>query len=481
MQLARLLFPALRWNAETGFDHEAGTIDFALERGAGGFIIFGGEAAAVKELCAGLRARSQTPLLIGADLERGAGQQFRGATALPPLAALGSLDDLAVTRQAAALTAREALAVGVNWVLAPDADLDIEPLNPIIGTRAFGGDPVRVAAHVAAWIEGCRAGGALCCVKHFPGHGRTVQDSHEARPVVAADAATLEADITPFRAAIIAGTDAVMTAHVAYPALDPTGTPATLSAPILSMLRQKLGFAGLIVTDAMIMQGLLDAAGGGGHAAVGALTAGCDVLLYPPDPAAALAAIEAALGNGLPRSRVASAIGRVATATGNAPAASGLYGRAIDTAWARAMAERTIRHIRGDVVCPREFELMTVDDDLGGPYPPPSRETLVTELRHSGFEPIPVTAPSGEHAAVAAVYADIRAWKGRPGLSAAAVASLEAAVARRSDLLVLLFAHPRLAARTPGWNLVCAWGGEAVMQSAAARWLATETTPRTAA
>jgi beta-glucosidase-like glycosyl hydrolase len=481
MQLARLLFPALRWSADTGFDHETGTIDFALEHGAGGFIIFGGEAATVKELCARLRARSQTPLLIGADLERGAGQQFHGATALPPLAALGSLDDLAVTRQAAALTAREALAVGVNWVLAPDADLDIEPRNPIIGTRAFGGDPVRVAAHVAAWIEGCRAEGALCCVKHFPGHGRTVQDSHEARPSVAADAGTLEADITPFRAAVIAGTDAVMTAHVAYPALDPTGTPATLSAPILSILRHKLGFGGLIVTDAMIMQGLLDAAGSGADAAVGALAAGCDVLLYPADPAAALAAIENALGTGLSRSRVASAIGRVTTATGNAPVGAGMYGRAIDTAWAMATAERTIRHVRGDVFCPREFELLTVDDDLGGPHPPPSRETLMVQLRRSGFEPSAVSALSGERAAVAAVYADIRAWKGRPGLSGRAIERIQAAVARRADLLVLLFAHPRLAVETPGSNLVCAWGGEAVMQAAAARWLAAETTPRTAA
>jgi len=481
MQLARLLFPALRWSAESGFAHETGTIDFALEKGVGGFIIFGGEAVAVKELCAHLRTRSQTPLLIGADLERGAGQQFRGATQLPPLAALGLLDDLAVTRQAAALTAREALAVGVNWVLAPVADLDIEPLNPIIGTRSFGGDPVRVAAHVTAWIEGCRAEGALCCVKHFPGHGRTVRDSHETRPIVAADAAALEADITPFRAAVIAGTDAVMTAHVAYPSLDRSGAPATLSAPILSRLRQKLGFDGLIVTDAMIMQGLLDAAGGGAHAAVRALAAGCDVLLYPSDPAAALEAIENALGRELARSRAASAISRVTTATGNAPAGRGQYGRAIDTAFSMATAERTIRHIRGDVFCPREFELLNVDDDLGGPYPPPARDTLVAELQRVGLEPRVVAGLSGERAAVAAVYADIRAWKGRPGLSARAIESLEAALARRPDLLVLLFAHPRLAIDTPGWNVVCTWGGEAVMQAAAARWLAAETTPRSAA
>jgi beta-N-acetylhexosaminidase len=177
-ETGRLVFPALRWHSETGFTDERDTIDTALRLGAGGFCIFGGSAAAVSELTASLRQRSHVPLLIGSDLERGAGQQFPEATQLPPLAALGSLDDLTATRHAAELTAREALALGVNWIFAPVADVDLEPRNPIVGSRSFGTDPVRVAAQVAAWIDGCHAEGVLCCAKHFPGHGRTVDDSH---------------------------------------------------------------------------------------------------------------------------------------------------------------------------------------------------------------------------------------------------------------------------------------------------------------
>jgi beta-glucosidase-like glycosyl hydrolase len=482
MQATRTMFPALRWDPATGFAHALPAIDMALELGAGGFVLFGGDAAAVKELTAALRARSTTPLLIAADLERGAGQQFRGATQLPPLAAIGSLDDLSITRQAAALTAREALSLGVNWIFAPVADLDIEPRNPIVGTRSFGSDPVRVAAHVTAWIEGCRDEGALCCAKHFPGHGRTTEDSHAALPTVSADRATLEMDLTPFRAAVIAGADSIMTAHVAYPALDPSGAPATLSSPILEgLLRRELGYEGLIVTDALIMQGLLAASVDEGSAAVAALQAGCDALLYPNDPSRVQLAIDAALGNGLSRARVARALGRLSVAATAAPDSGPGWGRTADTAWALGLAERTVRIERGEVHCPREFDLLTVDDDLGGPWPPPSRATLLQSLREAGFAPRPVDALDGSRAAVIAVYADIRAWKGQPGLSATAKRSLAQAHDRRPDALYLLLGHARLAAELPGRNVVVAWGGEALMQAAAARWLAGETTPLTAA
>src|SRR5690606_11098164 len=112
--------------------------------------------------------------------------QFRGATPLPPAAALGGLEDPEATHRAAEITAREARALGVGWVLAPVADVDLEPLNPIVGTRAFGPDPQSVARQVEAWVRGCADGGALSCAKHFPGHGRTVGDSHLTRPRVGA-------------------------------------------------------------------------------------------------------------------------------------------------------------------------------------------------------------------------------------------------------------------------------------------------------
>lgn len=480
MQLARLLSPALRWSDDTGFDHERDSIEVALELGVGGFILFGGEAAAVRALTAELRQRSAEPLLIGADLERGAGQQFRGATQLPPLAALGHLDDLTVTRQAAALTAREALSLGIDWVLAPVADLDIEPDNPIIGTRSFGADPTRVAAHVTAWIEGCRNEGARCCAKHFPGHGRTTVDSHATRPVVTAPREDLELDLTPFRAAILAGADGIMTAHVAFPALDPTGAPATASPTIVQkLLRDELEFDGIVMTDALIMQGILE--DGAARAMVGPIAAGCDLLLYPPDATAAVSALGAALGNGLDESTARAACDRIVAAAPRPRDTRRSIGRSADAQWVRTVAERTIHVVRGSADVPREFDLLTIDDDLGGPYPPPSRAAFTDALRAAGFDPRSVSEPEGKRALVIAVYADIRAWKGRPGLSASAKRSVADAIERRNDAVVLLFAHARLARDTPGANVVAAWGGEAVMQSAAARWLAGESTPPNAA
>src|SRR5690606_875867 len=198
------------------------------ELGVGGFIFFGGTAEAVASLTKELHERSRVRLLIGADLERGAGQQFRGLTGLPPLAALGALRDADAIRRAARLTAREALSVGVNWVYAPDCDLDVEPDNPIIGTRALGSDANVVADLAAEWIDSCQSEGVLACAKHFPGHGRTLGDSHMDLPSVSASRAMLEQeDLLPFHAAIDAGVASVMTAHVVYPALDASGTPAT--------------------------------------------------------------------------------------------------------------------------------------------------------------------------------------------------------------------------------------------------------------
>jgi len=488
---ARLLFPAIRWDADAGFDAAEDAIADALDLGVGGFIVFGGEAAAARALIERVRAAAPHPLLFGADLERGAGQQFRGATSLPPLAAIGHLDELDTTRRAGSLTAREALAIGVDWVYGPVADLDVEARNPIVGTRAFGSRPGRVGEHVAAWVEGCQATGSLACVKHFPGHGRTTTDSHAGLPVVEASRDMLQADLAPFAAGLRAGAASVMTAHVAFPALDPSGAPATLSEPILGgLLRDRMGFAGIVVTDAMIMDGVQDgAAGDAVGAGVRALSAGCDALLYPDDPAALAAAITEALAGGrLDRARVASAGARVA---GAAAAAAGVrdaaapgtghegWGRAEDAAWAREVARASIVPLAGrtSLGAADGVVVVDVDDDLGGPYPPPTRERLPEALRSAGLEVSHVPDHRGGNGGsddrraaplLIAVYADIRAWKGRPGLSEGAVRAVGRALESRTDALVALFGHPRLADRLPGRRMLAAWGGEPIMQEAVA-------------
>ena len=197
----RLILPALRWRDDTGFAHEAGTHRrraglrrrrvHPLRRDAGG-----GARADGRALASAPDGRSSSPPTSSA----GAGQQFPGLTEFPPPGALASLDDPDAIRAAASTTAREALSLGINWVLAPVADLDIEPANPIVQTRSFGADPARVAEAVATWVEACQGAGALACVKHFPGHGRTTRDSHDDLPTVDADLATLErTDLEPFR------------------------------------------------------------------------------------------------------------------------------------------------------------------------------------------------------------------------------------------------------------------------------------------
>lgn len=478
-EVTRLLFPAIRWDRERGDWDGADRIEPLARLGVGGWILFGGPASAVAELTAEFRAASPHPILVGADLERGAGQQFEGATPLPPAAALASLDDLAATRRAAELTAREARALGIDWVYAPVADVDAEPANPIVGTRAFGAEPSTAARQVAAWVEGCR-GGALATAKHFPGHGRTTADSHLRLPVVDADAATLDAEMAPFRAAVEAGVDAIMTAHVAFPALDPSGTPATLSRPILQgLLRERMGFRGLVVTDALIMEGVTgDGAGGprgsgdAAAAAVRAVAAGCDALLYPQDPEAVAAALEEARGGVLPAARVAESLARIrAAAEARATAGSSPdpgVGLPDDRSWALELAVRTVHSLRGEAGVPDAFELVTVDDDVGGPYPPPARSAFPATLSKAGRGVIPVDAPGGGRPVVVAVYADIRGFKGRPGLSPDASAAVRRAVDAAPSSLVVLFGHPRLAARLPGENVVCAWGGEPLMQEAAA-------------
>jgi beta-glucosidase-like glycosyl hydrolase len=439
-------------------------VEAALSLGVGGFLIFGGERGAVAALTRDLAAAAPHRLLLAADFERGAGQQISGLTSLPPALALGSLGEPAAAR-AAAITAREARDVGVNWALAPVADLDIEPANPIVQTRAFGADAAPVGAAVAAWVAACQAGAVLACAKHFPGHGRTIADSHAELPVVAAPAETLEADLLPYRRALAAGVAGVMTAHVAYPALDPSGAPATYSRPVLEgVLRRQLGFGGLVVTDALIMEGARQGTGEAAGA-VRALAAGCDLLLYPQHPADVVDAIERAAGSGgLERRRLDAALARRAAAlqAAGAPRPLGAADLAAHRQRADELARSAVRLRRGELGRPpAAVELEVVDDDAGGPYPVPPRTVFAAQLASRGV----ALRRGGER--VVLVFAEVKAWKARAALSAASGRALANALARPATTVV--FGHPRLADAVPGTGpVVCAWSGDEVMQRAAA-------------
>lgn len=259
---------------------------------------------------------TRVPLMVGGDFERGASMRVDGTTIFPHAMAFGATGEPAYSRYEGEVTAREARAMGVHWVYYPVADVNNNPDNPIINIRSFGENPQDVAAHVKAFIEGAHADKRnyiLATAKHFPGHGDTAVDTHLNLASITADRARLDrVELVPFRAAIEAGVDSIMTAHIAVPALAPADLPATLSPAILTnLLRQQLGFKGLVVTDALEMGGIAKGFTSG-EAAVRALEAGADTLLMPADAEAAIKAVVAAVEDGrLTRQRIRDSVVKI--------------------------------------------------------------------------------------------------------------------------------------------------------------------------
>jgi beta-glucosidase-like glycosyl hydrolase len=247
--LAALLIPELRWDPQHGYTHMQGLVDDALELGVGGFVIASGPRAQVQELAATLQRASRLPLLIAAPAERGAATVVDGLTGLPPFAALGMLHDEDVLRRAARLSARELRSVGVNWALAPSADLAVERANPFLGARALHRDPQKVAEWAVAWIDACQAEGVLATAMHLPGEGRALVDPALREAKVDAPGAGLwGTDLVPFRAAVDAGVATVLASTVSYPTLDASGAGAAWSRVILQeLVRDELQYEGLIV------------------------------------------------------------------------------------------------------------------------------------------------------------------------------------------------------------------------------------------
>ena len=304
------------------------------ERGLGGFTLFAYNVRDPEQL-AGLTARLREAgdLLLAIDEEGGDVTRLEAAhgSSYPGNLALGAVDNPALTADVAAAIAGDIAHAGANLNFAPVADVNVDPDNPVIGVRSFGADPELVARHVAAFVEGTQRQGVAACAKHFPGHGDTSVDSHVDLPVVTGD---LDAALLPFRAAIASGVKAVMTAHLLVPALD--DVPATLSRRVLTdLLRDELGFDGLVITDALEMRAIAERVGVE-EGAVRAIAAGADALcighdLHEDAVAAVVAALVSAVAEGrLPRARLEDAADRVHSVTRWArPTADGAPGREI--------------------------------------------------------------------------------------------------------------------------------------------------------
>ncbi|MFF1375959.1 glycoside hydrolase family 3 protein [Streptomyces sp. NPDC058308] len=271
----------------------------------------------IAELSRGIQeaaAPHTLPVLISVDQEHGAVARIGApATLLPGAMALGASGSHEHAREAARIAGAELRALGIRQDHAPDADVNVDPANPVIGVRSFGADPEAVAGFVAAQVEGYRSAGIATAAKHFPGHGDTRDDSHTELPHIHHTREEWDRhDAPPFRAAIAAGVDSVMTAHIVVPALDPSGDPATLSHPILTgILREELGFDGVISTDSLAMRGVRTKYGDD-RVAVLALKAGADQLLNPPSPEVAWKAVIQAVAAGeLTEDRIDASVLRV--------------------------------------------------------------------------------------------------------------------------------------------------------------------------
>ena len=239
------------------------------------------------ELLNRLQKSSKLPLIVAADFERGVSMRLNGTTVFPHAMAFGAAGKTENAEAFGRITALEARAIGVHWNFFPVADVNSNPANPIINTRSFGGDPKQVGDFVAAYIRGAHEGSMLTTAKHFPGHGDTAADSHLGLAQVTGDRARLEAvELPPFRRAIEAGVDAVMVAHVTVPALDPepNRVATTSKAIVTGLLKEDMGFKGIVVTDALDMAGLTrQYAKDIGRAAVESFKAGNDMLVIPAD------------------------------------------------------------------------------------------------------------------------------------------------------------------------------------------------------
>ncbi|MGK7900801.1 MAG: glycoside hydrolase family 3 N-terminal domain-containing protein [Hormoscilla sp.] len=429
--------------------------------GVGGAILLGGSAAEIALRCQQLQDWANIPLLIAADIEEGVGQRFAGATWFPPPMALSAVARTQPSAartyafQMGAVTAREAIALGLNWILAPVVDVNNNPSNPVINVRAFGENPEAVSMLSSAFIQGTEGYPVLTTAKHFPGHGDTAVDSHLDLPILPHnDARLAEIELPPFQSAIAYGVDAVMTAHLLIPAWD-ADQPATLSYPILTgKLRNQLSFTGLIVTDALVM-GAIANRYGANEAAVKAVEAGADIILMPQNPIEAIEAVSAAVEEGrIDKARITESVKRIWQAKGKVFSSTYQVNFPSDLAQADAVstAENILRdaqHARGCLsVCPENFRnLIVVDSALNckflGKHTPaialPQKLGYQLQLVDSYT---PRNTLGTDQPTLLQIFARGKPWRGNAGLDGRIFAGFQALVKAKKLQGLIIYGSP---------------------------------------
>jgi beta-N-acetylhexosaminidase len=448
--------------------------------GLGGVILSLGTTEEAASLVPRLQAAATVPLLLAGDFEGGIWFRLRGGTELGNQMLVGASGSARLAEAMGRVTAEEAKALGFHWVFAPVLDVNSNPDNPIINVRSFGEEPELVARLGAAFARGVRAVGLLPCGKHFPGHGDVATDSHLELPTVPGDRARLDrVELLPFRRLAADGLESVMTGHLAVPGLgeDPS-VPATLSRRILSgLLRDELGFSGLVVTDALEMGGVKNAFLPG-EVAVRALLAGADVLLMPPDPLAARQAVIDAVTSGrVPKERFEDAVRRILRSKQRVGLLGEGNGKAVNPTWreqiqtpehlavAEAIAARGLVLVRDrDAALPLTAGALCVTllDKDEGPLEAARGEEFVQALGEvvageavrvspaSGGETIAAAAERVAKAdrIVLALHAKVREYQGGVGLPPALQPVLQALRAEQ-QVVVVSFGSPYLVRDLP--------------------------------
>ncbi|MDQ7778679.1 MAG: glycoside hydrolase family 3 N-terminal domain-containing protein [Planctomycetota bacterium] len=499
------------------------TFDKLLERierfHVGGFVMYGGDVFETPAAINYLQKNSRLPLLIASDVERGCGQQVTSATVLPAAMAVGATGSVENAALAGRITGNEARTLGITVVLAPVADVNTAPGNPIVNTRAFGDDTEFVAAHTASFVSGCQREDVMAVAKHFPGHGATTLDSHLEMPTLDLSLSELErVHIPPFAAAVRMGVKAVMVAHLRCPALDPVFPTSLSHATITDLLRKKLGFGGLVMTDALMM-GATAREYGDRRAAVLALTAGADVILYPEEPEAAFDAVLSAVKSGNIRTETLdSAVERVIRAkvelglfrkrTTHVEDVESCLNNPEHLAGAKKIAEESMTPVgRLAEFLPLKPPVAVIV--LGNPPQPDGIRAFLDELKAggvdgsvsggidlvelraqtqalsgggalpNGFRTVSVDSVGPDATVICAVFKPVRAFSGNITLGAGEVEEARALMAKARRSCVVSFGSPYVVADFPeSTAALCAYSDCEVSQRAAARVILGRLAPR---
>ena len=484
--------------------------DWIRDERVGGFTMSVGSPLEIAAKLNAMQRMSRVPLLIGADLEFGAGFRARGgyfmpggyelggAVVFPPQMGLGATRDTALAYRQGEITALEGRAIGMHFAYAPILDVNNNPANPVINTRAYGADPSLVSAMGTAFIRGVQDHGMIATGKHFPGHGDTGVNSHLALPVVTASRARLDSvELVPFRDAVQAGVGAIMSFHGAMPALDPSNDPGTLSRAVLNgVLREQLGFQSMIISDAMDMRGVLDRYGAR-EAAIRAVAAGADVLIQPLDVTETIDAVVAGVSTGrYSEAQLDASVRRILRykeqlglqhgAEVSLDSARAVVGREAHHAAAREVAERSITLVRDSArVVPLRngARVMSVTfarrgDYLAGRAFDAELRTAVPRLR---TEFVDADDPDAHIARLLGAAAEFdvviigsyvtHSWNATTVEAPRAFADLVArAGAGGASTIVVALGNPYLLQQIPSvQGYLVAWGGLPVSQQAAAR------------